>query len=260
MRSSEPPVSQGLSRARQRGNSGASLGAAGARLLPNRAPHPHPAGPEPAQWRQRCSEAALGPDPRAPARGYPRAEPAPLARTATGRAARPHGGDPAGPYSATRQPRGKPDSGRSAALRPGPRSPAGGWSAISPPALLGRDTELSPPSLPAFPRAAPRGASPPAAVRGRHPPRSAPPAPSRPRSGRRHFDSKPLPRPGRGSGHGACAAALRSLGHVVRGRGGVGGGPGTELNCHGGGGGSLPCSGCGVRGKGRAAMPRGTLC
>lgn len=157
MRSSGPPVSQGLSRARQRGNSGASLGAAGARLLPNRAPHPHPAGPEPAQWRQRCSEAALGPDPRAPARGYPRAEPAPLARTATGRAARPHGGDPAGPYSATRQPRGKPDSGRSAALRPGPRSPAGGWSAISPPALLGRDTELSPPPCPPSPARLPVG-------------------------------------------------------------------------------------------------------
>lgn len=85
-----------------------------------------------------------------------------------------------------------------------------------------------PPSLPAFPRAAPRGASPPAAVRGRHPPRSAPPAPSRPRSGRRHFDSKPLPRPGRRSGHGACAAALRSLGHVVRGSGGVGGGLGLS--------------------------------
>lgn len=120
---------EGLSRARQRGNPGAGPGAAGARLPSDRVPHSNTAGPEPVRRRQRRSGAALGPDPRAPARGYPRAKSAPLAGSHGYEKGRfPHSEDPAGPHSATRQPRGKPDRGRSAALRPGPGSPR--WGVI----------------------------------------------------------------------------------------------------------------------------------
>lgn len=123
-----------------------------ARLPPDRVPHSNPAGPEPIRRQQRRSGAALGPEPRAPAPCYPRAEPALLASSHSYKKGRfPHGEDPAGPHSATRQPRGKPDSGRSAALRPGPGSPTGGWSAISPPVLPHRDTELGPPPCPPTP-------------------------------------------------------------------------------------------------------------
>lgn len=106
-----------------------------------------------------------------------------------------------------------------ARTRPQLREPRhGGVGGLAPSPLPPRHQARPP--LPAHDHhAAPRGASPPAAARRRHPPRSAPPAPSRSRSGRRHFDPEPQTRPGRGSGHGACAVALRSPGHVVRGEG-----------------------------------------
>lgn len=124
-----------------------------------------------------------------------------------------------------------PQSGRLAAARrdklpaAGPAgrapSPAVGASTVLPPPLRRRDTKLASPSQPGFPRCLTSGS--------RSPPpfcRSAPPAPARPRSGRRHFAPEPQARPGSGSAHGACAAAaLRRASHVVR-EGGAGAGRG----------------------------------
>lgn len=91
-------------------------------------------------------------------------------------------------------------------------SPAVEASTVLPPPLRRRDTKLASPSQPGFPRCLTSGSrSPPPSSR------SAPPAPARPRSGRRHFAPKPQARPGSGSAHGACAAAaLRRASHVVR--------------------------------------------
>lgn len=99
---------------------------------------------------------------------------------------------------------------------PSSGNPAAGASAISPPPLCRRDTEPGPPPSLRSPRGCPRRLT----SRSRSPPPSSPlstarslPAPLRPPP----FCSRAPDSAGQGSGHGACAAALRRPGHVVRG-------------------------------------------